>query len=160
MEMRRCSLSWIFGLGFFLAPISALGANLATGTPFQIPFARVGASLAICILIISAVAFLLRATWMNGSAGSLAGLKFGLGKKLGLMQGGFRILETRRLTPTSDVCRLEIDGETLVLVVSQGAILVLYRQKNGASAIGDPLPLNSITTVHDQSNSMEVGRDL
>jgi hypothetical protein len=156
MEMRRCSLSWIFGLGLISTPISALAGNLATGTPFQIPFARVGAGLAICMLIIFVVAFLLRATWMNGLSGPLAGIKFGLGKKLGLKQGDFRILETRRLTPTSDVCRLEIDGETLVLVVSQGAMLVLYRQKNGASALGDPLPLSSITPpIHDLSNSME-----
>jgi hypothetical protein len=156
MEMRRCSLSWIFGLGLILTPISTLAGDLTTGTPFQIPFARIGAGLVVCILIIFAITILLRATWMNGSAGPLAGLKFGLGKKLGSVEGGFRILETRRLTPTSDICRLELDGETLVLVVSQGAIVVLYRQKNGSAALGkSSTPISITPPVSDLSNTIE-----
>jgi hypothetical protein len=156
MAEHRCGLSWIFGGSLILAPISTLAGDLTTGTPFQIPFARIGAGLTICVLIIFAVALFLRATWMNGSAGPLEGLKLGLGKKLGLVTGGFRILDTRRLTPTSDICRLEIDGEILVLVVSQGAILVLYRQKSGVDTFGDPsIPSSNASPLHDLNDLIE-----
>jgi hypothetical protein len=156
MTVPRCGLNWVFGLGFILTPISTLAGDLTTGTPFQIPFGRIAAGLVLCILIIFAVALLLRATWMNGSAGPLASLKLGLGKKPSLIRGDFRVLETRRLTPTSDICRLEINDETLVLVVSQGAILVLYRQKNGEGSFGDTsLPSSSLPPLNDLNNLIE-----
>jgi hypothetical protein len=145
MANRLYGFGWIVGLGLIVMPISTMAGSLATGTTFQIPFARLGASLVICILIIFAIGLTVRAARMNSLAGRFTGLKVGMGRKLGGKDGGFSILETRRLTPSSDICRLQIDDEIIVLVVSQSNILVLYRQQNDEADLRDQAmpPLNT-----------------
>lgn len=134
-------------LSYAFVPSHALAQNLATGSGFTIPYVRIILALIVCILIAIAAGALLKAangrgsvtgdTSNQGSSFKLSNM-LRLGKRLGHSQSSLKVLEARKITMSADLCKVEVDGETIVLVISQASILVLSRQKTNVVDIAGP----------------------
>ena len=107
------------------SPTIAAAQSLAHGHPIELPLIRLVGGLLLCTLIAVVAALLLKrfvaggGVFAFGKAGGAGWLKTGL----------VRVLETHRISPHADLCRLVCGQTEYLVVVSPGGATVLREAK-------------------------------
>ncbi len=111
---RRLAITFACAAG----PLAA-DAHAATINP-ELPFARLALGLILCSIVALLAAFALRRFMRSGVGrfGGLAGVLHKPARKI-------LVLETHRLSPHADVCRLACGDQEYLVIVSPGAATVL-----------------------------------
>ena len=123
---------------YSIEPVVAKAQNLATGKGFDVPYFRIITAFFLCILTVIVAAVLLKASRAQNGRNdtksnyfneivSIATQSFHGNRRLSSTT--LSVLEAHRITASADLCRIKVDGETIVLVVSHSAIAVLTRNK-------------------------------
>lgn len=116
-------------------PLPAMAqASLATGSAPEVPWLRLVLSFALCIGLAFAAILLLRRYQRQGSAGLLASLR---GKADSLPAPEIKVLESRRLGPSGQICLVEFDGRKLLLSVTNSEIAILAEKQPDTSEESD-----------------------
>lgn len=105
-----------------LLPTPAQAQGMALATSLDLPFGRLLAGLLICTLVAFLAALLLK-RFLRGGFPSLGALK--PATWLRDNRRGVLILESRRLSPHADICRIASAGREYLVVVSGGGTTIL-----------------------------------
>lgn len=122
------SIAWGTGL---VAAVAPRAAHAAASSP-ELPFARLALGLILCSIVALLAALALR-RFMRGGGFSIPGA--GVFRDLGRQVS---VLETHRLSPHADVCRLASGDTEYLLVVSSGAATVLESKARAKAASEAP----------------------
>jgi len=107
------------------SPTMAAARDLAHGHPIELPLLRLVGGLLLCTLIAVIAALLLKRFVAGGGV-----LAIGKGAAAGWLKTGLvRVLETHRISPHADVCRLVCGQTEYLVVVSPGGATVLREAK-------------------------------
>lgn len=113
----------VFALALFGLSTPAFAGDLAGGSSPDIPWLRLLLALAFCIAMAFSAVLLLRRQQRGG--GPIIGpsaLFQGRGKA---SVRRISVIETRRASPTADLCLVECDGETWLLALTASGTTVL-----------------------------------
>jgi hypothetical protein len=105
-----------------LLNMSAGAQGLASGSAPAVPIVRILASLIICGLALFAILLFLRARGVAAGGGKLAAWF------PAVRSAELAVLETRKISLHTDLCRFRISNEEFVVLVSSGHAEILVRR--------------------------------
>lgn len=117
-RMLRLALA---SLCVILLPSLAQAVPLTGGASTQIPWLRLVLSLAFCLGLAIVAILVMKRMQLGGVEGLLRGIS---GKQVATTDT-FRIIEARRLGPSSQMCLVEFDGREILLVTTDHAVEVI-----------------------------------
>lgn len=120
-------------LAAVLLPACAHAATLAGGSSPQIPWVRLIVSLVFCLGLALSAILVMRRMQQQGTGGILRRMR---GERPAAPDT-FRILEARRISPTSHLCLVEFDGREFLLAATDHAVEVVAER---AAATAKDLP--------------------
>lgn len=130
MKGRRARLRLLAGTLFLLAaPALAARPDLAGGEALGVSLGRIVTALVICTVVALLAALVIRQRQGRQDLRSLIG---------GFRASGttIQVLESRRLTPTADICLVRQGGEEFLILLGPGQARVLRRRACDRPAAG------------------------
>ncbi|MCB5423825.1 flagellar biosynthetic protein FliO [Altererythrobacter sp. CC-YST694] len=111
-----------FALTLLALPAPALAGQLAGGSSPDIPWLRMLLALAFCIALAFGAVLLLKRHQRGGGPIAPSALFQRRGQASARR---ISVIETRRASPTADLCLVECDGETWLLAVTASGATIL-----------------------------------
>lgn len=105
--------------------LAAQASGLGLASPPPIPWLRIGLSLLFCLGLTALAILALR--HRQGRV-NLATLAKGLPGLAQARHARIEVIETRRVSPHGDVCLLHCEGQSYLIAVGQGQMLLLDKQ--------------------------------